>query len=99
MADSAVRKIISLVDVGLSEPIGLQTAPNSVCQLHLLLHTHCCHFTLWILVHFKSKFLSSLLKTGQNTFYLALFAASLLSFWTHLFCKEPLLAEEFNKVW
>jgi hypothetical protein len=45
MAGSAVRKIISLVAIGLSQPTGLQTAPNSVCQLHLLPHTllplHC----------------------------------------------------------
>jgi hypothetical protein len=39
MAGSAVRKIISVVTAGLSQPISLQTAPSSVCQLHFLLHT------------------------------------------------------------
>jgi hypothetical protein len=39
MTGSPVRKIISLVAVGFSQPVGLQTASNSVCQLHLLLHT------------------------------------------------------------
>jgi hypothetical protein len=45
MVCSAVRKIISVIAVGLSRQIGLPSAPNSVCQLHLLLHTllplHC----------------------------------------------------------
>jgi len=45
MVCSAVRKIISVISVGLSQQIGLQAAPNSVSQLHVLLHTllplHC----------------------------------------------------------
>jgi hypothetical protein len=46
MVCSAVRKIISVIDVGLSQQIGLQIALNSVCQLYLLLHTLLpLHFT------------------------------------------------------
>jgi hypothetical protein len=33
-----VRKIISIAAVGLSQPLGLQAAPNSACQLLLLPH-------------------------------------------------------------
>ena len=84
MVQSFVRKIISVIVVGLSQPIGLQSAPNSACQtdlsLHSLLPLHCSY----------SKFSSGLLKTGQNSLYMALFRASLLTLWTRLLCKEPL---------